>query len=66
MPDLDDYCTTQEAGKIIGVDQSQVRRYCAAGLLDGDMSTGRWLIPRQSAKDFRRRPPGNPAFRTGK
>lgn len=57
------YLTTDEAAERIGVDASQVRRYCLAGLLDARKAGNRWMIPAKQVRKFKRPPVGNPNFR---
>jgi len=60
------YLTAEEAAKVIGVDRSQITRYCKdpdpkyrlAGIKLGNQ----WLIKPADAKNFKPRPRGNPTF----
>ena len=62
MTALEDYVTTHEAAKIIGVSHSQVTRYCASGDLPSIRPGHEVLIKRRDAKRFKRPPRGNPNY----
>ena len=62
------FLTVSEAAELIGVDGSQIRRYCIAyeekgpgeGRLRGRKVGQQWMIHREDAKKFKRQPAGNP------
>lgn len=54
------YLTATEAAEEIGVDHSQVCRYCQDGSLKAIKVGNQWLIKREDARRFKRRPVGNP------
>lgn len=54
------YLTVAEAAVIIGVDDSQVRRYCIDGKLPAVKVGQQWLIKAGDARKFERPPVGNP------
>ena len=54
------YVTSDEAATIIGVDGSQVRRYCISGSLPAVKVGQQWLIKQEDAKKFKRPKVGNP------
>ena len=56
----DDLISVQEAARIIGRDQSRVRRYLAAGQLAGRNFGRVWLVSRKAAEAFRRPEMGRP------
>lgn len=56
------YLTVQEVADMIGVDGSQVRRYCIDGKLPAVKIGQQWMIKREDAKSFDRPPVGNPNF----
>lgn len=60
---MQEYVTVKEAAEIIGVDESQVRRYIYAGRLKAIDLGKQWLLDREQVRKFRRPPPGNPNFR---
>ena len=60
MTTLNDYITTREAAKIIGVSHSQVTRYCKKGALPSMRPGREILIKRRDAKKFKRPRRGNP------
>lgn len=62
MSTIPGFCTTAEAAAVIGVDPSQVRRYCIGGKLPGRKVGKAWLIPTEKVKTFSRPPIGNPLF----
>lgn len=57
---IPDYLTVREAADIIGVDESQVRRYCLDSKLPAKKVGQVWLIKTDDAKNFVRPPMGNP------
>lgn len=60
-----DTITTREAASIIGVDDSQVRRYIRAGLLPAFRFGPRlWVIRRKDAEKFPKQSRGRPAKST--
>jgi len=61
MTALDDYITTHEAAKIIGVSHSTVTRYCASGRLPSEWMGFRLLIKRRDAKKCERAKRGYPS-----
>lgn len=54
------YLTVTEAAEVIGVDGSQVRRYCIDRKLPAVKVGQQWLIKRRDAEAFDRPPVGNP------
>lgn len=54
------YLTVSEAATVIGVDESQVRRYCIDRKLPAEKVGQQWLIKSEDAKRFVRPPMGNP------
>lgn len=54
------YLTISEAAAIIGVDGSQVRRYCIDEKLPAVKVGQQWMIKRKDAENFERPPVGNP------
>lgn len=54
------YVTASEAARIIGVDESQVRRYCIDEKLPATKVGQQWMIRESDAKKFKRPPMGNP------
>lgn len=58
------YCRLEKAAEIIGVTHSQVWRYIDAGLLDSLKIGNTHLVKESDAKNFKRPPRGNPAFRS--
>jgi excisionase family DNA binding protein len=57
---MKDPITTTEAAAIIGIDPSQVRRYCQRGALTAQRMGRDWMIERQAAQDFKPAPVGPP------
>lgn len=51
-----DYLTTSEAGCAVGLDESQVRRLCRAGLVPHTLMGGMYLIPRAGLAALESRP----------
>lgn len=62
MSSIPGYLTTSEAADLIGIDHSQVCRYCQDGSLKATKVGNQWMIKREDAKKFERRPVGNPEF----
>lgn len=60
MSSIPGYLTISEAAEVIGVDGSQVRRYCIDGKLPAVKVGKSWLIKREDVKKFDRPPMGNP------
>ena len=60
------YIRLEDAAEIIGVHHSQVWRYIDDGLLDALKIGKTYLVKTADAKNFRRPPRGNPAFRKEK
>ena len=60
------YVTAQEVADTLGVDHSQVCRYCSSGRLPAKKLGSQWLIRREDVKKFKRPPIGNPNFRKGR
>lgn len=56
------YLTPDEAAAVIGVDSSQVCRYCRDKTLPAKRVGRQWLIKREDAKNFERPKVGNPEF----
>lgn len=54
------YLTIAEAAESIGVDGSQVRRYCLDGKLPAVKVGNQWMIKSKDVKAFDRPPMGNP------
>jgi excisionase family DNA binding protein len=54
------YLTVEEAADLIGVDGSQVRRYCIDKKLPAVKVGKAWLIKRRDVQRFKRPPMGNP------
>lgn len=57
---IPDYLTVSEAVRLIGVDPSQVRRYCIDGKLPAVKIGQQWMIRESDAESFKRPPVGNP------
>ena len=47
-----------EAAAVIGIDGSQVRRYCRSGKLPASQISGTWVIRRADAEAFKPEPRG--------
>ncbi|MEM1213840.1 MAG: helix-turn-helix domain-containing protein [Planctomycetota bacterium] len=47
-----------EAAETLGVTEGRVRQLCRDGELDARAAGGTWLIDRQSAESYQRRPRG--------
>jgi excisionase family DNA binding protein len=62
MSSIPGYLTAAEAALIIGVDESQVRRYCISGALKAVKVGQQWMIRHSDAEKFERPPVGNPNF----
>lgn len=60
---MQDPISVQEAAKLLGVNESQVRRYIYAGLLPARDLGKQWLLDRGDVMNFVRPKPGNPNFR---
>lgn len=60
VPSIPGYLTIAEAAVIIGVDGSQVRRYCIDRKLPAVKVGQQWLIERSAVEQFDRPPVGNP------
>lgn len=56
------YLTAHEVAEMLGVDHSQVCRYCADGKLPAIKVGNQWMIRGADARRFKRPPVGNPAF----
>lgn len=59
------YLSADEAAKIIGVDHSQVCRYCQDGRLPARKIGNYWMIREADVKKFKRPPIGNPNLLKG-
>src|SRR5689334_17427510 len=57
-PNPTDLLSVAQAAAIIGLDESQVRRYCRAGRLPADQISGAWVIRRADAEAFKPEPRG--------
>lgn len=62
MSTIPGFVTAQEAAEIIGVNHSQVCRYCIDEKLPARKVGNQWLIKEADVKKFKRTPVGNPAF----
>lgn len=62
MSSIPGYLTVTEAADVIGVDGSQVRRYCIDKKLAAVKVGQQWMIKRDDARKFERPPAGNPNF----
>lgn len=60
MSSIKGYLTITEAADLIGVDGSQVRRYCLRGILPAVKIGRAWLIKDCDVRRFERPPVGNP------
>ena len=48
----DEYLTTGEAARILGIHPLAVAHICAAGRLPAEKVAYRWLIPRKALEEF--------------
>lgn len=65
MSAIPGYVTATEAAVIIGVDRSQVCRYCKDGTLEAKKVGNYWMIKESAVKKFKRPPMGNPQLLKG-
>ncbi|MGE3639502.1 MAG: helix-turn-helix domain-containing protein [Pirellulales bacterium] len=63
MSAIPGYLTASEAAELIGIDHSQVCRYCQDGRLKATKVGNQWMIKRDDARKFQPHPVGNPTFR---
>lgn len=55
------YVDSIEAGRLLDITDSRIRRLCLDGRFEGALKTGKsWIIPRKSVENFIRRHPGKP------
>jgi excisionase family DNA binding protein len=59
---MNDVCSVQEAARIIGIDESLVRRYCKQGRISARPIGRQWALDRNSVLRFAATPRqmGNP------
>lgn len=58
------YYTIKQVAEILGVDQSQVYRYCQDGILKSQQMFGRILIHKDDLAKFQKPPKGRPRKET--
>lgn len=65
MSAIPGYVTAYEAADMLGIDHSQVCRYCADKRLPARKIGNQWMIKREDVKKFEKPQVGNPNFRKG-